>query len=386
MDRGPMNPIAHLYLHVPFCRQRCPYCDFAVSTEVPARLGPWQTTILGELAGLGGPEILADPLETLLVGGGTPSVLGPALTRGIRTALGEAPLREIGEWTVETNPEDLTPELLHGWRREGVTRLNVGIQSTNSEALRWLGRAHTPEGGREAAHRVAATGFDSWGVDLLYGLPPSVDPNPEISVEWAIRWEAPHISVYELIAEPETLLGERVAAGLEDPANEDQRADQYLRITALLEGAGYQAYEMNAFARPSHASRHARAVLEQQPFLGLGPGAHSWIDGRERVNLRGWREYVRHLPTGPIPESFVEKATESSARLVRWASRLRLREGLAYAELPAAAIAVGRRWDRAGWAVADVERLRLTPEGWLRLDALVLELDDAVSLGPMEGA
>ncbi|MEX1258646.1 MAG: coproporphyrinogen-III oxidase family protein [Gemmatimonadota bacterium] len=377
-----MSLPAHLYLHVPFCLRGCPYCDYAVSVDDPPSLEGWLSAVRGELDLRGGPETLSNPLRTVHVGGGTPSTLGEALPLGILALLGAKRLDGLDEWTIEANPEDLDAPLLARWKETGVTRVNVGLQSLHPAALDFLGRGHEAGRGEVALQAIAKGGFRSWGVDLLYGLPPDVERRPRVSLERVLRAAPPHVSLYELVAEAGTPLGRAVARGAVRLADDDLRADQYLELGGLLEVEGYEAYEMTAFARPGHESRHGRAVLLGESFVGLGPSANSRIGGRVLQNARNWQGYERSVARGIgigrargwDARAGVEIVAEGELTLVRLHDRLRLREGLPLEGLTAAGRELGRRWTALGWAHPDPERLRLTPAGWLRLDSLAIEL------------
>jgi len=378
-----MSFAEHLYLHVPFCRLHCPYCDFPVTADVPPDLSRWRTALRRELAI---PEVrarLSPRLRTVHVGGGTPSILGRDLPQEIRAVLGDERLATLDEWGIEANPEDLDDALLLGWRRAGVTRVNVGIQSLDARALEFLGRRHDPDTGVRALRTLRGSGLESWGVDLLYGLSATVDSTPRDSLEGALRYGPPHISLYELALEEETPLGRAQAAGSVELADGDLRADQYLELAAILEREGYEAYEMTAFARPGHESHYGRAVLAGEPYLGLGAGALSRIGGLVRQNSRNWRSYERwagHPAAGgvrslAVSEPGPEFRLEVEPSWARLHDRLRLREGLSIEELTAAGRRIVGRWDELGWVRRDPDRVRLTLSGWLRLDALVIELD-----------
>jgi oxygen-independent coproporphyrinogen-3 oxidase len=369
-----MTPVEHLYLHVPFCARHCPYCDYPVTAHDPPELERWLDVVAAELEVRGGTKVLAGPLRTVLVGGGTPSLLGQELMDGIRRILGDGPLDGVREWTGEANPEDVSEGLLASWREAGVTRVNLGLQSASESALRWLGRAHGAHGGTAALELLAASGIESWGVDLLYGLPPDVEPSPAAGLDLALVFDAPHVSLYEIVPEPGTPLGERVGRGEEELADDTERSRQYLRLAAILEERGYRAYEMTAFARPGHRCRQTSGILRGDPYLGLGPGAHSFVNGRRRWNLRDWQAYSTTVGRGHAPEAGTEVPGAAGRRLEEIWSGLRLAEGLSRSELSAASRDLADRWARVGWAAGDPQRVRLTLEGWLRLDELAIQL------------
>lgn len=369
-----MTAIEHLYVHVPFCRRHCPYCDYAVFAEGSPDLEGWIEALSCELRLREAEGVSLSKLETLLVGGGTPSVFGIGAVQGIISILGADRLGGVEEWTVEANPEDVDSELLEVWREAGVNRVNIGVQSLRDSALDWLGRLHGPSQARSAIRLIRESRIPSWGVDLLFGLPEEVDPDPVWSLEELIAMEVPHVSLYELVVERGTPLGTKVRSGEVRLADDDRRADQYLALSGVLDAAGYEAYEMTAFARRGHQSRHALAVLEGRSWLGLGPGAHSSLTGRHIWNLRDWRGYSTAVTKGLLPEAkdpIKGAGADSPERL--W-FRLRRSEGIPRADLGSRAWKIADAWVQRGLAVDDPLRVRLTPQGWLRLDELSAEL------------
>ena len=376
--------VSHLYLHVPFCRRHCPYCDYAMTTERPPAEGSWCDALAEELRLRGGVGMLSRPLATVLVGGGTPSTLGPGLAGAVRSLVGRELVDGVEEWTIEANPEDVTCELLDAWRRGGVTRLGLGIQSLQAPALAWLGRSHGPGEGRDALRRVGRSGFPTWSVDLLYGLPAHLDASPVDSLREVVAAGAPHISVYELVAEPgRGPAGNQASDPAGDQAHQleadDRAATEYLEISAFLHSEGYEAWEMMSFARPGHASRHGLGVLRGESFLGLGPSAHSRHLGRARWNLRDWQRYSMSLREGRIPEEGAERIGAAASRLESIWAGLRLAEGVPADGLTPVARELVSRWSRIGLAREDAARVALTPEGWLRLDELAVALDGAMT-------
>ena len=369
---------SHLYLHAPFCKTRCPYCDYAVTVDGPPDLDGWIQALRTELdlrRAKDGVDLSG--VTTLQIGGGTPSTLGAGAMREVRGLLGEEGASALSEWTVEANPEDVDDHLLAAWRAAGVGRVSLGVQSVRAEALRWLGRRHRPEEGTSAVQRVAVAGFTTWGVDLLFGLPEEVDPDPTLSLETVIDLGAPHVSLYELALEEGTPLGRRVASGEARVAGEDRRAEQLLGLGARLEAAGYERYELTCFARPGHRSQHLTGVLEDGSWLGLGPGAHTAVGGLRIWNLPDWRVYLTRVAQGALPEASRSDLDDREERDERIARRLRLAGGLPLAWLNDPEAEVVRRWVRGGWSAPDLLRVRLTAEGWLRLDELVRELTRA---------
>ena len=368
-----MTAVRHLYLHMPFCRHRCPYCDYPVVVDPSPDPSRWAAALAAELrlqvaAGLD----LSRP-ETLLVGGGTPSVLGSGLTGAVEAIVGAERLLRLSEWTVEANPEDIDEGLLDRWFSAGVTRVHIGVQSLRAGVLEWLGRGHTPAAALAAMAAARRARLRSWGADVLFGLPLEIDPDPAATLEGVIDAGSPHISLHELVLGPGTPLFAARRAGQFVPADADHVADQYLACHEALADAGYEPYEMTSFARLSHRPLHMPATLGGAPWLGLGPGAHSRIQGRAVRNLREWQGYLGALRGGEIPISEAV-AVDPRAPEVFW-YRLRLADGIPLSELGTGGRGLAAAWAARGLALDARTRLRLAPAGWLRLD----ELADALA-------
>lgn len=325
---------------------------------------------------------LAPALETLFVGGGTPSLLGPSAMAGLARALGPRRLLHPElEWTAEANPESFTPEVSVGWAKAGLNRISLGAQSFQEGPLKWMGRLHGPEGTARAVKRARTAGIGNVSLDLIFGLPEGIERDWSADLESAMALEVPHLSLYGLTAEKGTPLGRAVAKGTAVPAEDDRYRDEFLLACERLEQAGYRQYELSNFALPGFESRHNRAYWELRSYLGLGPSAHSYRFPVRRWNLRGWREYQKAVLGGEDPMEGEEELPPESARLERTWLALRTDSGLPLAGLSSESRRLAREWIGKGWALLRGEALCLTPEGWLLLDRLAVELDG--SEGPV---
>jgi len=369
-----------LYVHAPFCVRRCFYCDFAVQVRRTGDLDGWLAALAGELKGVEaeGLLVLDDHLETLYVGGGTPSLLGPGAMEGLARVVGcERVARSDLEWTSEANPESLTVEVADAWCRAGLNRLSLGVQTFHEPSLRWMGRLHGPEGAAAAVAAARGAGITNLSVDLIFGLPARLRRPWRQDLERALALDAPHVSLYGLSVEPRTPLGRAVAEGKEEPVDEERYREEFLEAAETLTRAGYEHYEVSNFARPGFASRHNRAYWTGAPYLGLGNGAHSYAPPVRRWNLRSWDDYGRVATLGRCAEEGREVLDAAALRLERVWLGLRTAEGLPLDGLGPGAEAVAARWVRGGLAEAGGRRVRLTPHGWLLLDRLAVELDGA---------
>lgn len=391
-----MTP-AHLYLHVPFCVRRCSYCDFAVTAMAQAPLDAWLGAVRAELAqraaAAGWPLPLR--LDTVYCGGGTPSLLGPdAMTLLRERLVGLAEWDASAEWTCEANPESFTREVARGWAAAGVNRISLGAQTFHEPALRWMGRLHGADGPARAIVAGRDAGLENISVDLIFGLPERLGRDWAADLERTLALEPAHVSLYGLTAETSTPLGRWVAEGREHLADEDTYRAEYRAAAARLGAAGFEHYEVSNFARPELASRHNQAYWDGRAYLGLGPGAHSYLPPERSWNVRDWAEYQGRLERGESPRADAERVTGAAATLERVWLMLRQARGLPRAELSAAGAQLTEGWVERGWAQDDAAAVRLTAEGWLLLDRLAVELDarqgtapgsDAVSAGARAG-
>jgi oxygen-independent coproporphyrinogen III oxidase len=370
-----VNP-RHLYVHVPFCVRRCGYCDFAVTAMREPPVDAWVESMQTELAlhlaaeGLGPLE-----LDTLYVGGGTPSLLGRGAMRALLEGIdGLAALAPGAEWTAEANPESLTESLAADWLAAGVRRLSLGVQTFHEPALQWMGRLHGSEGPGRAVAAARSAGVDDISVDLIFGLPERLGRSWPEDLDRALELGPDHVSLYGLTAEPATPLGRRVAEGRETMVEEELYEAEFLLAAERLGAAGFEQYEVSNFARPGRESRHNRAYWTGVPYLGLGPGAHSFLAPRRFWNLRDWAAYRQRLVDGQLAVEGAEEVTGEAAELERIWLGLRTQDGLGAETLGPAQRMLAGTWQEGGLAAIANGRLRLTTRGWLLLDRLTVEL------------
>ena len=267
-----------LYLHIPFCVQKCAYCAFYSLPGQGAGRQRDYVRALEEQLRRWAPRCRGRRVDTVYLGGGTPSYLGgPALAGLLSWVRRLFAVEEGAEITVECNPESVTPELLTALRRAGANRLSLGVQSLSDERLRTLGRAHDAAGARAAYRLARRAGFDNISVDLMYGLPGQGLEDWRREVEGILSWRPEHLSAYVLTVEAGTPMARLPEDLFPD---EDAQADQYELLCRLAAGAGYRHYEISNFALPGRHSRHNSRYWDLSDYLGLGPGAHSYLDGR----------------------------------------------------------------------------------------------------------
>ena len=378
LDRPPApGAIRSVYVHAPFCARRCFYCDFAVKVASADR-DVWLRALRAEVRALEreGVFLLDDTLDTLYVGGGTPSLLGAPAMEGLLMAIGEERLRHSDlEWTAEANPESFTRDVATGWRCAGVNRISLGIQSFHAPSLRWMGRLHGADGARSAVRIGRAVGFTNLSVDLIFGLPDHLERDWERDLDHTLSLDPDHVSLYGLSAEPATPLGRAVADRRETLPTEGRYEQEYLLAVDRLAEAGYEAYEVSNFARPGFASQHNSVYWSGEPYVGLGNGAHSYRHPVRRWNLRDWDAYLAGAEGHGLPVDDEEELDAGKVRLERIWLGLRTRRGICLQDLPASARDRARCWEENALAVAEGNVVRLTPRGWLVMDRLTVELD-----------
>ncbi len=424
MARGQLNThylievVRHLYLHIPFCRRRCSYCDFSIAVRKRIPASEYVDAVLRELAliraadpgpaarGLGDPGFgneasletryraadpgpaarglgnlgseNAAPLETLYLGGGTPSLLPPdavgRLLTSLRDAFGVTSTRDDVEVTIEANPEDVTPGSARAWRAAGINRASLGVQSFDDRVLKWMHRRHDAGSIREAVRVLREAGIDNISCDLIFALPAELGRDWSRDLDSAVALAPLHLSLYGLTVEPRTPLARWISRGACAAPDDERYADQYLVAHERLAAAGYRFYEVSNACRDGFRSRHNCAYWSGRTYLGLGPAAHSFDGRARRWNVAPWEPYRRALAAGRSPVEAEEVLTPEQRELERSYLALRTDAGLAPSACPPDRLTA---WVGKGWVAVSGQRVTCTPEGWLRLDALVRDLTGA---------
>lgn len=371
-----------LYLHIPFCKQACHYCDFHFSTSLGLKT-QFVEALVTEMA-LRRAYLPAAPLETIYFGGGTPSLLtGAELTRIFAAIHENFELAPGAEITLEANPDDLTAGKLAELATSPVNRLSIGLQSFHEPHLRLMNRAHTAQESGLAVRQAQAAGFENISVDVIYGVPAASHAIWQADLDYLLALGVPHVSAYALTIEPDTAFGRKLKKGTFVPPPEEFVAEQFELLLSALRAGGYEQYEISNFCRPGRESRHNSNYWRGVPYLGLGPSAHSF-DGRSRqYAVANNPQYVAAvLERGEVPATVeqlspLDQANEyllTTLRTSRGTNLAHLRDELGLDILADRADYL-RSLTSQGMATLDTSQvLRLTDAGKLLADHITLEL------------
>lgn len=372
-----------LYIHVPFCAHKCHYCDFYSIVDPRHREDRFVDRLIRELRALA-PR--AASLRTIFVGGGTPSLLPPPLWERIMGALHDAyRLDELDEFTIECNPERVSPDLFRTFKAGGVTRISMGAQSFNPAHLTMLERRHTPGNVRTALDHARAAGISRQNIDLIFGIPGQTLDDWTQDLDAALTLGTEHLSCYNLTYEPGTAMTARLKRGDFTPADEDVEAEMFRATLDRVRGAGLDRYEVSNFSKPGAECRHNLVYWRGGDYLAAGPSASGHLAGHRWKNTPRLDDYLDLDRDGFAPVSEHEAPDARRALTERLLTGLRLREGLDLAEILEEVARVcadsTARFARAidaqrslGLLTDESSRLRLTDTGFLVGDSVVLEL------------
>ena len=295
--------MAGIYIHIPFCKQACHYCNFHFSTSMKHKNG-FLDALLKEISLQAG-YLEEHDVQTIYFGGGTPSLLTGEELGSVLTAIySRFNITPGAEITFETNPDDINLEKLMEWKSRGINRLSIGVQSFYDEDLRWMNRAHDAGQAQNSIAQSQSAGFENITIDLIYGTPGLTDQKWKNNVEQAISLGIPHLSCYALTVEPSTALEKMIALKKSLPVNTDDQARQFGILMDALGEAGYEHYEISNFALPGKRSRHNSSYWQRQPYLGLGPSAHSFKGNTRQWNVSNNILYINSLSNNEVPFEF----------------------------------------------------------------------------------
>lgn len=374
-----------IYIHIPFCKQACHYCNFHFSTSLRYKneliaallkeieIFASSPTLLRWEKGVTAPGII----ETIYFGGGTPSLCTKDEIASIIERIDSAfKISRDVEITLEANPDDITEEKLKDWKEAGINRLSIGIQSFFEEDLRWMNRAHNSQQAMDNL-QLAAQWFDNITIDLIYGTPALTNEKWKQNVEKAISLNIPHLSCYALTVEPKTPLDKLIRQHKSEDINPDKQSEQFLLLMQWLGEAGYEHYEISNFAKPGFRSRHNSSYWQGKKYIGFGPSAHSFDGNARWWNIANNNTYIDSINKGIIP---FEKEELTATQKLNEAIMISLRtvEGLDLSKVNEATSlelqAMSRKYIESGLVKLENNFLRLTQEGKLLADGIAADL------------
>ena len=367
--------MAGIYIHIPFCKQACYYCNFHFSTSLRYK-NDLAAALLKEIE-LQKKYLENESIETIYFGGGTPSLLEiEDIKSQIEKIKSLFPVSENAEVTLEANPDDITEEKLISWKEIGINRLSIGIQSFYDDDLKWMNRAHNSKQAMDNL-LLAKKYFNNITIDLIYGIPQLTNERWKQNVETAISFNIPHLSCYALTVEQKTPLFKMIREHQSEDVNPDKQSEQFLLLMHWLEEAGYEHYEISNFAKPGFRSQHNSSYWQGKKYLGLGPSAHSFNEKSRQWNISNNSIYIDSINNGIIP--FEKEELNNTQRLNEYImTSLRTMEGLDLNKVDRSTSdklqAASKKYIDSGLMKLTDEHLRLTNEGKLLADGIAAAL------------
>ncbi|HEV7329853.1 MAG TPA: radical SAM family heme chaperone HemW [Flavisolibacter sp.] len=372
--------MAGIYLHIPFCKQACTYCNFHFTTSLRYKDDLVKALVKeaeAEKAYLGG-----ETVHTLYFGGGTPSLLSMSDLECMLSDLRKHyPIAPDAEITLEANPDDVTKEAVKTWKDLGINRLSIGIQSFFEEELRWMNRAHNADQARTCIENSYAAGINNLSIDLIYGSPLLTDEMWEQNIRTALDFDIKHLSCYALTVEEKTPLQKNIALKKTVDVDSDKQARQFLHLMQRLNEAGYEHYEVSNFAQRGFRSKHNSSYWKGVPYLGLGPSAHSFNGWERRWNIPNNNVYIKTVNDGTpqrevevlTPEQQLNETIMISLRTMEGIDLDKIKEGWGEKEKQRLQKDLSK-YIRSGLVTVTDHHAQLTDEGMLRADGIAADL------------
>lgn len=378
--------MAGIYIHIPFCKQACSYCDFFFSTNRQF-IEPFVASLVKEIESAAETPFANNTIETLYLGGGTPSLLNAGQLSSILQAVDNTFTTNLQEVTIEVNPDDVTPDYLRMLLSLGINRVSMGVQSFDEELLRFMNRAHNQQEARQALHAIHETGFPSFTADLIYGNPGQSVKMLENDIQQLLEFQPPHISAYSLTVEPRTRLGVQVRLGRIQPPEDEEVAEHLDLVRNTLAGHGMTQYEVSNYAKPGKEAVHNSNYWNHKDYLGFGPSAHSfyWISPEQAVRRKNVADLKKYMNNTTVDHSLAEESELLDLPQLaeeRLMIGLRTRKGISYRELETVyqykLNAAQQEWRdfqmKSGTITSDPNRLSFTEEGLKIADLLIVDL------------
>ena len=369
-----------LYIHIPFCKKKCRYCDFYSLASQEKLASDYIEVLIKQIRQIGA------PVSSIYIGGGTPSVLGINLLGKLLKSLKKIIAPGI-EFTIEVNPESFSKKSAELFLANGVNRLSIGLQSFDDQKLKKLGRIHNCREAQEAVYLAQSSGFKNISIDLIFGLWDEKLADWKKELQQAVILPVKHISVYSLTYEKGTALSKMLKKGLIEPLEDEAVAGMYEYAVDFLQGRGFKRYEVSNFARDGYLCRHNFSYWKNEPYIGLGPSAVSYLDGVRRKNISDVKEYIARIKKGGSviksqeKLSAVQKAKETAALKIRTEEGISLewfkeKTGFDFLRLEKASITGLREKELIDYEKKDgkINRISLTRKGFLFCDTVSSEL------------
>ncbi len=355
-----------LYIHVPFCRQKCPYCDFYSLSATDENISRYVSAVVKEL------KNTPYHFDSVFFGGGTPSLLSAAQFEKIFSAL-DGKLAENAEITIESNPADLSAEYLSELKdNTPINRLSVGVQAVNDETLKFLGRRHNAYEAERAVETIKSVGFDNFSVDFMIGLPNESEKDIENMLLFAEKFSVPHLSAYLLKVEENTPF---YKLGVSDLLDEDKVSDSFSLFSRLAGEKGYSHYEISNFSKEGYECRHNLKYWRCEEYLGIGPAAHSFVGGKRFSVPRDTEKYISDIENGTSSYADFQEGGDEGERLML---SLRLKEGVRLSTLSEnrknIVLKKAPRLINAGLISLTGDVLSITEKGFLLSNSIICEL------------
>lgn len=369
-----------IYIHIPFCKQACHYCNFHFSTSlkykddlINALVKEIELTAVYEASSV---------IETIYFGGGTPSIIEiNDINKILDSIRRKWIIANDAEITLEANPDDINSNKLAQWKEIGINRLSVGIQSFNEEELKWMNRAHTAAESLECIDEIIFSGFQNFSIDLIYGSPLLSNEQWKRNVDMVIEKKVPHISCYALTVETKTALDKMIQLKKKEPVDAEKQAEQFLLLMQWMKEAGYEHYEISNYAIPGFRSRHNSSYWNDTNYYGFGPSAHAYDGSSRSWNIANNIQYLKSLQNNQLPkEKEILTPTQQLNEYIM--TSLRTMEGI---DLKRAETKFGRskkealiqqvqKHISAGTVIEQANRIILTNEGKLFADGIAADL------------
>ena len=365
-----------IYIHIPFCLSKCPYCDFYSVDKDNDLINDFISALLTEIQIQANTKWKDRVYNTIYFGGGTPPLIGEANIESIIKALrGNFNISPRSEIALEVNPETSSPEFMSNIKAAGVNRVSIGVQSFNDDVLKTLGRVHNSERSKKAIDEAFGAGYERVGVDLIFGVPGQTIDSWKNTLWETVNKNPVHVSAYGLTIEKGTPFEKRIGKGELKLPDDDTQAEMYLAMHQVLSDSGFKRYEVSNYAKFGYESQHNVKYWRDDKFLGLGPSAHSYDGMRRLSNYRNLEKYLNAIRKGKAPVNFKEKLTDEQRAEERLLLGLRLAEGVDYNLVKDIVNEqIKNELDTDGFIEKKLNRLRLTDKGFLVADEVIVKL------------